>query len=49
MQDPTDYYLGVGISVVILSFCLINIYWNMFCHNSHDFDESYTEARNDPV
>ena len=48
MDDPTDYYLGVGISVVILSYCVINISWNIFCRRD-DFDESYTEIINDPV
>ena len=49
MDDPTDYYLGVGISVIIISYCIIMTWWNMLCRRYDDFDESYTETGNDPV
>jgi hypothetical protein len=49
MDDPTDYYLGISI-VVLLTCSLIGILCNILRSTNEDgFDESYIEAENDIV
>ena len=50
MDDPTDYYFGIGI-VVILLCCFSGISLNMIykaCRQT-DFDNVYIETENDPI
>lgn len=49
MDDPTDYYLGISI-VVLLSCSLIGVLYKLLpSSNEDDFDELYIEAENDIV
>lgn len=49
MNDPIDFYLGVGIVIVLLSSCLGFVGGRMLCPCNRGFDESYIEAENDIV
>ena len=49
MNDPTDFYLGIGIVLVLVSSCLVFVGGRLLCPYTGGFDESYIEAANDPV